>query len=109
MFIHSLVDGLWVCFHFLASMNNAAVIIHNASLCGHVFTAFEFLGVELRDFYEFVFNFFKKLPSCFLKQLYYFTFLPNRCEDSSFFTSSSALDMSVCLIIAFLVSISVYF
>ena len=90
-------------------MNNAAVIIHNASLCGHIFTAFEFLGVELLDFYEFVFNFLKKLLSCFLKQLYNFTFLPNRCEGSSFFTSSSALDMSVCLIIAFLVSISVYF
>ena len=38
-------------------MNNAAVIIHNASLCGHIFTGFEFLGVELLDFYEFVFNF----------------------------------------------------
>lgn len=77
LFIPSSVDGLWVCFHFLASMNNTAVIIHNASLCGHVFTAFKFLGVELWDFYEFVFNFLKKLPSCFLKQLYYF-YIPTK-------------------------------
>lgn len=67
LFIPSSADRLWVWFHFLASMNNTAVIIHNASMCGHVFTAFKFLGVELWGFYEIVFNFLKKLPKLFSK------------------------------------------
>lgn len=41
LFIHSLIDGHLCCFHFLPSMNSAAMNVCVQDLCGHVFIFLE--------------------------------------------------------------------
>lgn len=77
-FIYLPVDGHLSCFRFL-TMTNKTYEHLCISLCMDIWSHFSWVNkyLEVEQLHHrFVFNFFKKLPGCFLKWLYQLTFSP---------------------------------
>ena len=85
-FIHSSVGEHLGCFHELGIVNNAVVNIEYMYFFKSVFCFFSeyILQVKLLGH---SFNFFEKLPYCFLQWMHLFTFPPAVCMGSLFSTS----------------------